>query len=130
MFLERFRNVVQPILIRNPQFFSEKLKIPPLFSKGTQQGGEFSHFLVQNPKIFAPSARFYYLFYYYFGLFTMFLVSEMIVLALVFFFFRACGALFLFQTFCACVESAIAACKFEKCLCSSRFMNNIKIMYF
>jgi hypothetical protein len=60
----------------------------------------------------------------------MFLVPEMIVLALAVHVFRACGALFLFQTFCACVESAIAACKFEKCLCSSRFMNNIKIIDF
>tara|TARA_B100001167_G_scaffold74331_1_gene44227 strand:- start:314 stop:496 length:183 start_codon:yes stop_codon:yes gene_type:complete len=41
----------------------------------------------------------------------MFFASETIVLALVFMFFRACGALFLFQTFCACVESAVAARK-------------------
>ena len=54
------------------------------------------------PKIFAPSARFYYLFYYYFGLFTMFLVPEMIVLALAVHFFafaaRILSKIFLFTT--------------------------------
>ena len=41
-------------------------------------------------------------------------------------FFRACGALFLFQTFCACVESAIAARKFQNCSSSQRFMPHCK----
>ena len=90
---------------------------PPLFQKGVKQGG----FAIENmlppeiPKIpqnfFAPSARFYYYFLLYFSQIFMFLTPETIVLALVFHFFRACGALFLFQTFCACVENVIAARK-------------------
>jgi len=131
MLSERFRNVGQPILIRNPQknsAFGRPMVSPPLVRESPPTRGGKTMGGSKIPKNFAPSARFYYFFNYFlllFGLFTMLLCTRNACFSSCIQFFRACGALFLFQTFCACVESAIAACKFENSLDSSRFMNNI-----
>ena len=119
-----------------PRFFPPPLLKnlhPPGGGEKPCRGAQIPENPPKTPKFFAPSARFYYLFHYFlllFCLFIMFLCTRNACFSSCIHFFRACGALFLFQTFCACVESAIAAYKFENCLGSSGFMNNYWIIDF
>ena len=95
-------------ILINRGFLTFSLKIPP---KNSRLRRDFTTFLNYFVLLFRI-------------LFAMFLCTRNACFSSCIQFFRACGALFIFQTFCACVESAIAACKFENCLGSSRFMNN------
>ena len=81
-------------------------------------------FWTQNPQNFRAFGAIFLLFNYFLSRFTMFFAPETVVSALVFKKIAPAAQNFLFQPFCACVESAIAACKFENCLGSSCFMNN------
>ena len=94
---------------------------PPCYRWRPNKGGNccekehhFAKIFAKTPKFSAPSAPIYYVSYGSFVYLPCFRTTNDCFSSCVF--FRACGALFIFPTFCACVESAIAACRFENCL--------------